>query len=102
MNEANSVINPPTPPVTTAWVLPILQEQVNVNDILATVIKYVMALSYHMGQKHTIITAYQPLYSRGEILVWTNHKFESGIFIMGGLHICLNFFKSIVQHMDTP
>ena len=34
-------------------------------------------------------------------MVLANPKFESGIFLMGGLHICVNFLKSISQHMDS-
>ena len=49
-----------------------------------------------MGQKHTSITADQPLYSRGNELVWANP-----IFIMGGLHICFNFLKAIGNHMEN-
>ena len=32
---------------------------------------------------------------------WANHKFESVIFLMGGLHICFSFFKGIGQQMDS-
>ena len=54
-----------------------------------------------MGQKHTIITADQPLYSRGNELVWANPTFPHVIFIMGGLHICFNFLKAIGKHMEN-
>ena len=54
-----------------------------------------------MGQKQTIITADQPLYSRGNELVWANPKFAHIIFIMGGLHICFNFLKAICKHMEN-
>ena len=54
-----------------------------------------------MGQKHTIITADQPLYSRGYELVWANPKFAHVIFIMGGLHICFNFQKATGKHMGN-
>ena len=53
-----------------------------------------------MGQKHTIITADQPLYSRGHELVWANPKFAHVIFIMGGLHICFSFLKAMGKHME--
>ena len=81
--------------------LPILQAPADENDTLATVINYVMAISHHMGRTHTIITADQPLYSKGKELVWTNSKFESVIFLMGGLQICFNFLKSIGPHMES-
>ena len=54
-----------------------------------------------MGQKHTIITADQPLYNRGKELALTNPKFESVIFLMGGLRICFNLLKNIDQQMDS-
>ena len=92
MNEATSAIKPR---VITAWMLPILQAPADDNDTLTTVASRFMAISHHMAQKDTIITAYGPLYSRGEELVWANHKFENVIFLMVGLHTCFNFFKSI-------
>jgi len=33
--------------------------------------------------------------------VYANPKFENVIILMGGLHICFNFFKIIGQHMDS-
>ena len=81
--------------------LPILQASAADNDTLTTVISPFMAISHHMGQKHTIIAVDQPLYSRGEELVWANHKFESVIFLIGLLHICFTFFKRICQHMNS-
>ena len=96
LNVAISVINPP---VTTAGMLPILQAQADDNDTLTTVINGFMSISKHIGQKHTIITADQPLYSRGKELTWANPKFENVVFLMGGLHICFNFLKAIGQHI---
>jgi len=98
MNEATSCTNPP---VTTAMILSILLAPGDDNDILTTVIKSFMAISQYMGQKHTIITTDQSLYSRGKELVWENHKFESVIFLMGALRICVNVLKHIGQHMDS-
>ena len=60
-----------------------------------------MDISKYTGKKHRIITADQPLYSRGKELVWANEKFENVIFLMGGLHICFNFVKCIGQHMEN-
>ena len=73
MNDATSVINPL--PVTTIRMLPILQAPADDNDTLTTVISRFMAISHHMGQKHTIITPDQPLFIRDEELVSANHKF---------------------------
>ena len=75
MGEATSVINPL---VTNAWMLPILQAPADDNDTLTTVISRFMVISHHRSQKHTIITADQGLYNRGEELVCINHKFETG------------------------
>ena len=80
--------------------LPILQAPANDNDTLTTVISRIMAISHHMGRRNKITTD-QPLYSRGEELVCVNHKFVGVIFIMGGLRIRYNFFKSISQYMDN-
>ena len=60
-----------------------------------------MDISKYTGQKHTIITADQPLYSRGKELVWANETFENVIFLMEGLHICFNFLKYIGQYMEN-
>ena len=60
-----------------------------------------MDISSDVGQKHTIITADQPLYSRGKQLVCANPKFEHVIFMLRGLHICFNFLKGIGQHMES-
>lgn len=98
LNETTSQIDPP---VTTAGMLPILQAQTDDNDTLTTVINRFVDISNHTGQTHTIITADQPLYSRRKELVWANPKFENVIFLMGGLHICLNFLKAIGQHMEN-
>ena len=97
LNEATSIIDPP---VTTAGMLPILQAPADDNDTLTTVINRFADITNHTGQKHTIITADQPLYSRGKELVWANHKFENVIFLMGGLHVCFNFLKAVGQHME--
>jgi len=78
-----------------------LQAPSDENDTLTTVIHRFMDISSHVGQKHTIITADQPLYSRGKELVWANPKYENVIFLMGGLHICFNFLKAIGQHMES-
>ena len=93
LNEAISVSDPP---VTTAGMLPILQAPADDNDTLTTVIHRFMDISSHVGQKHTIITADQPLYIRGKELVWANSKYENVIF-----HICFNFLKAIGQHMES-
>lgn len=98
LNEAISTVDPP---VTTAGMLPILQAPADDNNTLTTVINRFMAISNHTGQKYTIITADQPLYSREKELVWANPKFENVIFLMGGLHICFNFLKAIGQHMES-
>lgn len=63
LNEATSIVDPA---VTTTGMLPILQAPADDNDTLTTVINRFMDISKHMVQKHTIITADQPLYSRGK------------------------------------
>lgn len=97
-NEAISVVDPE---VTTAGMLPILQAPADDYNTLTTVINRFVSISNAIGQKHTIITADQPLYSRGKELVWANPEFENVIFLMGGLHICFNFLKAIGQHMEN-
>ncbi|XP_071479491.1 uncharacterized protein [Diadema antillarum] len=89
------------PPMTTAGMLPILQAPADDNDTLTTVINRFIAISTHLGQEHTIITADQPLYSRGKELTWANPKFGKVIFLLGGLHITFNFLKAIGQHMES-
>ena len=97
-NETISTVNPP---VTTPGMLPILQAPADDNDTLTTVINRFIDISRHIGQDHTIITADQPLYSRGKELVWANPRFEKVIFLLGGLHIAFNFLKVMGQHMEN-
>ena len=62
MNESTIIIDPP---VTTAGMVPFFGHQ------QMTIIhspQWSIAISRHVGQKHTIITADQPLYSRGNEL----------------------------------
>ena len=72
-----------------------------VNDTLTTLINHFMAISYHIGQKHTLITADQPMYTWSKELLWAYPKLESFIFLMGGLRICFNLLKRIDQQMDS-
>lgn len=97
-NEAISAVNPP---VTTAGMLPILQAPADDNNTMTTVINRFVSITKHLGQQHTIITADQPLYSRGKELVWANSQYKDVIFLMGGLHICFHFLKAIGQHMES-
>ncbi len=61
-----------------------------------------MSISEKLGQPFTIITADQPLYSRGKELIWENYeKYRNVVFIMGHLHILFNFLKAIGQHMEN-
>jgi len=96
-NEAVTNVNPP---ITVTGMLPILQAPADANDTVTTVINRFMAISHKLGQQHTIITADQPLYSRGKEIVWSNPGYKNVIFLLGGLHICFNFLKAIGQHMD--
>ena len=51
-------------PVTTNGMLPILQAPADNYDTMATVINRFVSISLHFGQKYTVITADQRLYSR--------------------------------------
>ena len=82
-SEIISDVNQPT---TTVSMLPILQAPADDNDTLTTAMRRLMAISSNMGQKYTVNTADQPLYSRGKELVWANEEFKNVIFRMGGLN----------------
>jgi len=87
--------------LTNACMLPILSAPADEYDTIATVINKFQAISQKIGQTHTVITADQPLYSKGQELVWANRQGrENVIFMMGGLHICFNFLRAIGQHME--
>ena len=87
--------------LTNACMLPILSAPADEYDTIATVINKFQAISQKIGQTHTVITADQPLYSKGQELVWANREGrENVIFMMGGLHICFNFLRAIGQHME--
>ena len=90
------------PPVTTAGMLSILQAPADDNNTMTTVINRFVSVSRHFGQRFTVITADQPLYSRGKELVWANDEnYSNVIFRMGGLHVCFNFLKAIGQHVES-
>ena len=98
-NEATCVIDPP---LTTPGMLPILQAPADENNTVTTVINHFMSISEKLGQPFTIITADQPLYSRGKELIWANYeKYGNVVLIMGHLHILFNFLKAIGQHMEN-
>ena len=98
-NETRCSVNPL---ITTAGMLPILQAPADSNDTMATVINRFVSISRHLGQQYTVITADQPLYSRGKELVWANEEnYRNVIFRMGGLHVCFNFLKAIGQHVES-
>ena len=65
-NESSSSVNPP---MTKIGMLPILQAPADEYDTIATVINRFRSISRHFGQTHTVITADQPLYARGNELV---------------------------------
>ena len=90
------------PPVTTAEMLPILQAPADNYDTMATVINRFVSISQNFGQKYTVITADQPLYSRGNILYGQMKKIIGNvIFRIGVLHVCFNFLKAIGQHIGS-
>jgi len=62
---------------------------------------HIVGISNYTGEKHTIITAYQPLRNRGNDLVWANPKYENVMFLLGGMRVCINFLKAICQQMDS-
>ena len=81
--------------------LPILQAPPADDNNDITTDNRFMDISSHVGQKHTIITAGQPLYSRDKELAWSNPRPKDVIFLNGGLHICCNFLKTIGQPMES-
>ena len=82
--------------------LPILQAPADENNTVTTVINHFMSISEKLGQPFTIITADQPLYSRGKELIWANYeKYKNVVLFMGHLHILFNFLKAVGQHMKN-
>ena len=75
-NETRCLVDPP---ITTAGMLPILQAPADSNDTMASVINRFVSISRHFEQQYTVITADQPLYSRGKELVWANFLLMLGI-----------------------
>jgi len=57
--------------------LPILQFPADDSDTLATAINRFGDSSSHVEQKHTVVTADQPLYRRAKELVWANPKYKN-------------------------
>ena len=76
------------PPLTTPGMLPILQAPADENNTVTTGYNHFMSISEKLGQPFTIITADEPLYSRGKELIWANYeKYKNVVLVMGHLHI---------------
>ena len=98
-NEATSTIDPR---VTTEGMLPIPQVPADDNDTMTTVINCFVTITEDLGQKHMVIVADQPLYSRGKELVWANPgKYENVVMMTGDLHISFNYLKAMGQHYEN-
>ena len=68
--------------------LPILQAPADDYDTVTTVINKFQALTRSLGLAFTVITADQPLYSKGKELLWANQNdYKNVVFCMGGLHM---------------
>lgn len=101
-SEFNRLISDVDPPVTTVGMLPILQAPADTNDTMTTVLNKFGSISRTLGQRHTVLIADQPLYSRAKELVWANpDKYKDVVVVLGDLHICFNFLKVIGQHYDS-
>ena len=88
-NETRCLVDPP---VTTAGMLLIIQAPADNYDNMATVINRFVSISRQFGQKYTVITADQPLYSRGKELVWANEENYGNVISRIGVCIYASIF----------
>ncbi len=67
---------------------------------LNTVVKRCMTISSALGQEHTVITVDQALYCKLMELKWSVPEYQNLLSPrLGGLHISMNFLKTIGDHM---
>ena len=87
--------------VTTEAYMPIIQAPAHEIDTLNTVVKRCMYISEQLGQTYTVITVYQALYFKLMDLKWCVDDYREKLIVrMGGLHIAMNFLKTIGDHME--
>ena len=87
--------------VTTVAYMPIIQAPAHEIDTLDTVVKRCMYISEQLGQTYTVITVDQALYFKLMDLKWCVDDYREKLIVrMGGLHIAMNFLKTIGDHME--
>ena len=87
--------------VTTVEYMPIIQAPAHEIDTLDTVVKRCMYISEQLGQTYTVITVDQALYFKLMDLKWCVDDYREKLIVkMGGLHIAMNFLKTIGDHME--
>ena len=60
-----------------------------------------MYISEQLGQTYTVITVDQALYFKLMDLKWCVDDYREKLIVrMGGLHIAMNFLKTIGDHME--
>ncbi|XP_063763531.1 uncharacterized protein LOC134880508 [Eleginops maclovinus] len=96
----NQSVSSKEPEQTAVGYLPIVLAPAHEYDTLNTVVKRCMAISSHFGQEHTVITVDQALYCKLMELKWCVEEYQGKLIPrLGGLHIAMNFLKTIGDHM---
>lgn len=96
----NQSVSSEEPEQTAVGYLPIVLAPAHKYDTLNTVVKRCMAISSHFGQEHTVVTVDQALYCKLMELKWCVEEYQVKLIPrLGGLHIAMNFLKTIGDHM---
>ncbi len=97
----NETMSSENPEITTVGYMPIILAPAHEFDTLNTVVKRCMAISSSLGQLHTVITVDQALYCKLMELKWAVPEYHTLLIPrLGGLHISMNFLKTIGDHMN--
>ena len=70
-------------------------------DTLNAAVIRCMYISEQLGQTYTVITVDQALYFKLMDVTWCDDDYPEKLIVrMGGLHIAMNFLKTIGDHME--
>jgi len=96
-NQDMSTVNPE---ITKVGYLPIIQAPAHELDTINTVIKRCMHITKTLEQKYVVLTVDQALYCKVMELKWAVPEYRDILIPrLGGLHIGMNFLKTIGTHM---
>ena len=98
-NQSASKVDPPE---TVVGYMPIIQAPAHELDTLNTVIQRCWHISQDLGQKYVVLTVDEALYCKLMELKWAIPEYRDFLIPrLGGLHVSLNFLKTIGKHVQS-